>query len=286
MRTFLAEAHRHSAPPPGQVRQAVIVDGYGPETYGESFSDVYDEWYPTLGDDQGAIDTLARLAGDPNEGGSLLELGVGTGRLAIPLAALGFDVWGLDASPAMLDRLRDKAGGARVKTVTADMAVLDGTRPAGLGDRRFRLVFASFNTFLNLTSHADQARCLNGAARRLTPDGRLVIEAFVPAESTRSSAGVIEVGRITTDRVVLTVSRARPDDQVVDGHHIELSSAGTRLRPWSIRYLTPDQLDDMAADAGLTLTDRWAGWRGDRFDATSSAHVSVYALPDRSPAER
>jgi SAM-dependent methyltransferase len=262
------------------------VDGYGPATYGDGFADVYDEWYPSTAHDQDAVDALAGLAGDPHEGGPLLELGVGTGRLAIPLADLGFEVWGLDASPAMLDRLRRKPGGPRVSTVTANMAELDRTRPSGLGERRFRLVFAAFNTFLNLTSEGDQARCLAGVASRLTERGRFVVEAVVPAESTRSPAGVVEVGRIETDRVVLTVSRVSADQQVVDGQHIELTSAGIRLRPWSIRLVTPDQLDEMAADAGLSLEQRCSRWRGQPFDDTSATHVSVYAVRGRDRAGR
>jgi SAM-dependent methyltransferase len=262
------------------VRQAVAVDAYGPETYGEGFADVYDDWYPVLGDDQAAVARLGELAGDPNHGGSLLELGVGTGRLAIPLAERGFEVWGLDASPAMLDRLRRKPGGDRVHAVLGDMAELDRARPAELGERTFRLVFAAFNTFLNLTSQTDQARCLAGVARRLAPGGRFVVEAAVPREPSRSSAGVVEVGRIDADRVVLTVSRSRDDDQVVDGQHIELTSAGIRLRPWRIRLLTPDQLDQLADGAGLALIDRWSGWRGERFDDASTSHVTVYAARD------
>jgi len=271
------------------VGQAVAVDRYGPASYGDGFADVYDEWYPTLGDDDAAVARLAELAGGPGGGAAVLELGVGTGRLAIPLAGLGFDVWGIDASPAMLDRLRRKPGGERVHAVAVDMADvgLDGNAsgPAGLGDRRFRLVFAAFNTLFNLTSETDQARCLAGAARRLAPGGRLVIEAFVPSVSAMSSTGVVEVGRIEADRVVLTVSRVRPDDQVVDGHHVELSSAGTRLRPWRIRYLTPGQLDLMADAAGLSLIERRAGWRDQPFNDTSATHVSVYGVR-RAPSGR
>ena len=228
--------------------------------------------------------------GEPSAEIAVLELGVGTGRLAIPLAGLGFDVWGLDASPAMLGRLVGKPGGDRVRAVVADMAdvgrrdATDGA--AGLGDRRFRLVFAACNTFFNLTSEAAQTRCLAGIARRLTPDGRLVIEAFVPSESALPTAGVVEVGRIEPDRVVLTVSRVRADDQVVDGSHVELGSAGNRLRPWSIRFLTPRQLDAMAETAGLSLVERWAGWRDEPFDGGSSTHVSVYGLRPATQAER
>ncbi|MGH9118151.1 MAG: methyltransferase domain-containing protein, partial [Acidimicrobiales bacterium] len=259
---------------------------------------------------------------------AILELGVGTGRLAIPLADLGFEVWGVDASPAMLERLAGKPGGDRVRAVVADMADVglgvdsDGTRtgtgvavgpgtspgtgtgtgtegtdveratePRGvgaeaLGDRRFRLVVAAFNTFFNLTSEAAQARCLAGAARRLAPGGRVVIEAFVPSLPRLPSTGVVEVGRIETDRVVLNVSRVRPDDQVVDGNHVELSVRGNRLRPWSIRFLTPPQLDAMAGAAGLSLVDRWAGWRDQPFDDTSTLHVSAYGLRRSAQAER
>ena len=266
------------------------MEEYRPETYGESFADVYDEWYADLGDHPAAIDRLAQLAGDPTRAGPLLELGAGTGRLAIPLASLGYEVWGLDASPAMLDRLRSKPGGDRVRIVTADMADVGHLDEAVWGESAtpsFRLVVAAFNTFLNLASEAAQAGCLAGVARRLRPQGRLVIEAFVPAESHRASAGVVEVGRIDIDRVVLTISRARSDDeQVVDGQHVELREAGTRLRPWRIRYVTPDQLDRMAAEAGLSLIDRWSGWAGQPFGDDSAAHVSVYGVRPGHEARR
>jgi hypothetical protein len=169
----------------------------------------------------------------------------------------------------------------------ADVGHLDEAVWGETTEPSFQLVFVAFNTFLNLTSAADQARCLAGVARLLRPNGRVVIEAFVPAASAGSSAGVIEVGRIDTDRVILTISRTRPDDkQVVDGQHVELSAAGTRLRPWSIRYVAPDQLDRMAAEAGLSLVDRWSGWADQPFDDTSATHVSVYCVRPGTEARR
>jgi SAM-dependent methyltransferase len=279
--------------------------------------------------DAGAADTDVAPGPDADDrrAPSLLELGIGTGRLAIPLARLGFDVWGVDASTAMLERLRAKPGGELVHAVAADMAALDDARDAGaagtegaegtdvdhhaspseptsgshppagprtgraarrratLPDYRFRVVFASFNTFFNLTSESAQARCLDGVVRRLTPDGVFVVEAFVPADPPPRS-GAVEVSRVETDLVVLTVSKTHLDDQVVDGQHVELRAEGIRLRPWRIRYLTPAQLDRMAEGAGMRLVHRWGGWNEEPFDEASSAHVSVYGLRRGARGER
>jgi SAM-dependent methyltransferase len=200
----------------------------------------------------------------------VLELGVGTGRLAIPLAQLGLEVWGVDASDAMLARLREKSGADGVHTVLGDMAHLD------MGGLRFALVFAAYNTLFNLTDVDDQARCVRRVADHLVPGGRFVIEAFVPREEPVPRSGVVEVGRLERDHVVLVVTRAGPADQMVDGQHVEISERGVRLRPWQIRFLTPAQLDGLAEAAGLRLELRSSGWRGEPFDDDSRSHVSVY----------
>lgn len=248
---------------------AVRVEAYDPASYGEAFADVYDDWYGRVGDEKPAVDRLTDLAGR----GPVLELGVGTGRLAIPLAARGVDVWGLDASPAMLERLRGKPGADRVHTIRGDMAAFD------LDGRRFRLVVVAYNTLFNLTPSGAQARCLGQIAVHLAPGGMVVIEAFVPVEAAGPATppeDVVEVRRVEADRVVLTVSRVRPEEQVVEGHHVELTDAGVRLRPWRIRFLTPAQLDELALAAGLRLEARWGGWREQPFDDTSESHVSIY----------
>lgn len=243
------------------------MEGYDASTYGERMADVYDEWYPFDPDTPAAVDRLAALAGPPPA--RILELGAGTGRLAVPLAGLGHDVVALDTSPAMLERLAAKPGGERVRAVVGDMA---DDVPAG----PFALVVVAVNTLFNLDDPARLRACLAAVAAALADAGRLVVEAFVPADPPPTGAS-LEVRSMTADRVVLSVSRSDPADQVAEGQFVELrDGAPVRLRPWRIRWATPAQLDDSAADAGLVLVERWAGWRAEPFDDTSSHHVSVY----------
>ena len=244
------------------------------DRYGESFADVYDEWYSSGFDTEGAVELLMSLAGR----GPVLELGVGTGRLAVPLAAT-VRVVGIDASPQMLQRLAANEGAATVTTVLADMAdVGDAVAAAGddvpVGD--YPLVVCAANTFLNLHREAAQRRCLAGVAQLLASDGALVIEAYVPASPEGTPRTSLDVARVTTDAVVLTCTEHDVANQVVTGQHVELRDGSVRLRPWRIRYLTPLQLDEMAAESGLVLDQRWADWRHAPFDDESDSHVSIY----------
>ncbi len=236
------------------------MEGYGPATYGDGMADVYDEWYATRGDIDGAVAALAALAsaGGP---GPVLELGVGSGRLALPLTASGVDVWGIDASAAMVARLRAKPGGDRVPVAVGDMADLDLSSVPGGNATRFSLVFAADNTFFNLTTADAQARCLERVRAVLAPQGRLVIEAFVPAADAPGSS--VDARTVAVDHVVLTVTTHDAASQTVAGQHIELRESGVRLHPWSIRYMAPDELDRMASAAGLRLVERWSDWRTD-----------------------
>jgi SAM-dependent methyltransferase len=168
----------------------------------------------------------------------------------------------------MLERLAAKPGGDRVEAVLGDMAA------PPLGDRRFAVVLVAYNTLFNLVDPADQARCLADAARRLEPGGCLLVEAFVP-EPGRVVASVAP-RTIAADRVVLSVSRSDPERQEAQGQYVEITEAGTRLRPWHIRWSSPAQLDAAAAEAGLVLADRWSDWERAPFDDDSPVHVSRY----------
>ena len=250
------------------------MEGYRPSTYGDRFADVYDDWYDDVSDAAATADRVAALAGDPP--GPVLELGAGSGRLALPLAARGLEVWALDASAAMLDRRAAKPGGDRVRAVLGDMAVLDlGAGAPGA----FAVVLCAFNTLFNLTDGEAQRRCLARVAEVLAPGGRLVVEAFVPPPGGEGDAavGAVEPRHIGLDEVVLTVSRLDPARRTVTGQHVQITEAGVRLRPWVLHYLTPAELDALAAGAGLALVDRHAGWRGEPFTESSATHVSVYA---------
>jgi ubiquinone/menaquinone biosynthesis C-methylase UbiE len=250
------------------------MDGYDHATYGERFAAVYDDWYDGITDASACAALVAELADLDGRagGGPVLELGVGTGRLAIPLSAMGLQVVGLDSSPAMLAELAAKAGGGAVEAVLGDMAA------PPLGDRAFAVVFVAYNTLFNLVDPADQQRCLADAAGRLLPGGSLVIEAFVPGPGRAEQS--VAPRTITADRVVLSVSQTVPERQEAMGQYVDITEAGTKLRPWHIRWSTPDQLDEMAADAGLILADRWSDWARSPFGPDSPAHVSRYVPAD------
>jgi SAM-dependent methyltransferase len=246
------------------------VEGYGRSSYGDRFADVYDDWYQGLDDVDATVASLLELAGH----GSVLELGVGTGRLAIPLAGAGasrsITVHGIDSSAAMLDVMRAKPGAELVDLHVGDMV---DDMPAG----PFDMVFVAYNTLFNLADPDRQAGCFSAVAERLSVGGRFVVEAFVPDDPPRDGSA-ISVRSMTVDRVVLSVSVHHPTEQLAEGQFVELTEAGTvRLRPWSIRYAPPDELDAMAAAAGLQLEHRWLGF-GDRdFLDGDERHVSVWS---------
>lgn len=258
------------------------MEGYDAETYGDRFADVYDDWYDDPEGTTAAVAHLAALAdevaqndagprtGAPGTGPRLLELGVGTGRLALPLAAAGLAVTGLDASPEMLARMAAKAGAERVRAVAGDMA---GPLPGG----PFDVVVVARNTFFNLTTEGAQRACLTDVTRVLAPTGRLVVEAFVPTEELGPTSSV-EVRRIAADRVLLFVDRHDPEAGEAWSSFVDITPAGVAFRPCHVRYLRPDALDEMAADAGLVLVRRAADWADASFDDDSPQHVSSYRL--------
>ena len=258
------------------------MQGYDSTSYGEAFADVYDEWYGDISDVDSMVRMLAALSRSAGPELPLVELGVGTGRLALPLAALVHPttVVGIDSSSSMLDKLGAKMSApsgtegtepAHVVPVLGDMVDALPVGPLGL-------VFVAFNTFFNLGSPERQQACFNAVASRLAAGGAFVIEAYVPDEPARSGSHV-EVKAMTADRVVLSVARYDGSTSRAEGQFVELTeSGGVRLRPWSIRYVAPAELDEMAARAGLVLRDRWETANATPFDTESDRHVSVYAL--------
>lgn len=258
------------------------MQGYDSTSYGEAFADVYDEWYGDISDVDSMVRMLAALSRSAGPELPLVELGVGTGRLALPLAALVHPttVVGIDSSTSMLDKLRSKMSTpsgsvgtepGHVVPVLGDMVDALPTGPLGL-------VFVAFNTFFNLGTQERQQACFNAVGSRLDPGGAFVIEAYVPDEPARSGSHV-EVKTITADRVVLSVARYDGSTSRAEGQFVELTeSGGVRLRPWSIRYVGPAELDEMAARAGMVLRDRWETPTATPFDTDSDRHVSVYGL--------
>jgi SAM-dependent methyltransferase len=222
------------------------------------------------GDEAAAVAFLAEQA----QGGPALELAIGTGRIALPLAAQGIRVDGVDISPAMVAELRAEAGGeagGEVGTVTigdfADVPV----------DGSYRLIYIVWNTFFNLLTQADQVRCFANVAAHLAAGGVFVIETYVPAFLYRlQNNQYVEAEAVEVDAVRLDVLRHDPVAQVIEESHVTLSAAGMRFNPVVQRYAWPGELDLMAAMAGLKLRARWGGWHREPFTGASALHVSVY----------
>lgn len=257
------------------------MEGFGASTYGDGFAEVYDRWYPDVTDTTACVERLAELAGP---GAQVLELGIGTGRIALPLAARGLAVTGVDASTEMLALLAAKPGAEAIEVVVGDMAQLDDLlpRPEGgattgsTGGAGFALAFAAYNTLFNLPSSDAQRACIRSVAERLEPGGRLVIEGFVPADDPSARRDDVSVSRMEADELVLSATLHDRDAQTITGQHVQITAAGIRLRPWLVRYLLPAQLDAIAVDSGLELEQRWSDWQRAPFDDTSVVHVSVY----------
>jgi len=200
----------------------------------------------------------------------ILELGVGTGRLALPLAATGADVWGVDASEPMLARLRAKPGADRVHAVAGDF-----TTPDDLVEGPFDLAFVAFNTLFELPTQDAQVRCLVGVARLLGPAGVFVVEALAP-DLTRLEQTVSALA-VGGDAAVLQATRHDPTTQQVSGADLTVTATGeVSMSPWSIRYVSVPELDLMARLAGLRLRTRWGSWHREPFTPASTSHVSVY----------
>ena len=235
-----------------------------PAFYGDRWAAVYDDHHEQM-DPGPAVEFLAGLAGD----GRVLELAIGTGRVALPLAARGITVEGVDASAAMVGRLRAKPGGESVPVVIGDMAQVPVSG-------RFRLVYVVFNTLFGLLSQERQAECFGNVARALEPGGMLVIECFVPDVARFDHDQRVQARSVTEDSAVMEVSRHDRVEQRVTTQMIMLDGLGMHLRPVAIRYSWPAELDLMADRAGLRLAGRYADWSRRRFTAASSGHVSVY----------
>jgi SAM-dependent methyltransferase len=237
-----------------------------PAAYGERIAAIYDELHGGMLDTEDAVARIAELAG----GGPVLELGIGTGRLALPLVERGIEVHGIDASEAMVARLRSKPGGDRITVTMSDFrdVPVEGTYP---------LIVVAFNTIFALTSQEDQVRCFAAVAGHLSEGGVFVVEAFVPDPSRFVEHQAFQTTRLEDDRVMLQASRHDPVGQRVESQHVVLGEEGTRLYPVRLRYAWPAELDLMARLAGLSLRDRWGGWDRRPFDSESTKHVSVYA---------
>ena len=234
-----------------------------PGLFGRLWAADYDSG--TNPDPQAAVDFLAGTAA----GGPVLELAIGTGRVALPLAARGLVVEGVEASPEMVAHLRAKPGGAELPVAIGDLADVPVTGP-------YRLVYLVFNTLFNLVREERQRDCFRNVARVLAPDGAFVIETYVPDPADFDRDEQVQVRAVTEDAVTIRVHRYDRAAQTFVRQTVTIDRQGVHLKPFAMRYAWPEQIDEMAAGAGLRLAQRYAGWDRRPFTASSRSHVSVY----------
>jgi SAM-dependent methyltransferase len=235
---------------------------YTAATYGDAIARHYDRLVSDR-DPTSAADFLASLA----PGGSYLELGIGTGRVALVLHSRGCQVIGIDSSPEMLNELRSKAG-------NAILAHLEDFSDFHLS-QRFNVIYVVFNTLGMLLTQPEQLQCVARVAEHLAPGGKFVVEGVMPKLDQWERGRRLEV-RIHGATIELEVSYLDRFRQRTTGASVLLSEAGVRVIPQQGRYIWPSELDLMAQLAGLRLAGRWGGWEGEPLEDESDFHVSLY----------
>ena len=240
---------------------------YTPETFGELNAEEYDLLH-NPGTTDAAVDLLAEFALQ----GRTLELAIGTGRVALPLAARGCRIEGIEASPLMVEKLREKPGGHAIPVTIGDMSEVraEGT---------FDFIFLIFNTLFNLTSQDAQVKCFHNAAAMLAPGGAFLVEAFVPDLTQFHDHRSVKPRHVGFSSLALEAAVHDPTTQRIDYQVLRVTAEGTRLTPLPMRYAWPQETDLMAQLAGLELENRWGGWDKSAFTADSRMHISVYRKP-------
>ena len=241
-----------------------MTSSFDPAEYGSHIADVYDDVYADLSPDA-AVRCLADLAA----GGDVLELGIGTGRIALPLAATGLVVDGVEGSPEMVAELRRKPGGDRLRVEVGDFA----TTTTG---RRYALVTLPFNTVNALPSQEAQVHTFANAAAHLEPGGAFVVENWVPDVGEFRRRRAVRVHEVGDRQVVIDVAELHPAEQRMTTTKLAFTAGGVRLLPANHRYVWPAELDLMARLAGLHLEARWEDWDRRPFTDDSTGYVAVY----------
>jgi SAM-dependent methyltransferase len=239
---------------------------WSPEIYGQRWRHVYDkiDWPEPLA----AVDFLAARRG----GGRCLELAIGTGRVALPLAARGVEVDGLDSSPEIVEKMRAKPGGDAIEVTIANMADFKL-------ERKYSLIVLLLNSLYALQTQEEQIQCFESVAAHLEPGGRFVVETFVPDPTRFRFGGRAHVYEVGLDHVRIEADTFDRATQHVRENHIEVRESGIKLYPALLRYTWPSELDLMARIAGLRLHERWGDWTSAPFDAWSENHIAVYEKP-------
>ena len=240
-------------------------DGYFDERvagrYDQSAAEMFD---PAVVDP--VIDLLVAIAG----GGRALELGIGTGRIALPLARRGVPVHGIERSKAMVARLRAKPGGEDIGVTIGDFATttVDGT---------FSVAYLVFNTIMNLTTQAAQVSCFRNVAAHLEPGGCFLIEVGVPDLQRLPPGDTFRV--FAASETHWGIDEYDVAKQGLKSHHLEIVDGRLERFSAPFRYVWPAELDLMAQLAGMRLRERWSGWKREPFTSDSRNHVSVWEKP-------
>ncbi len=209
-----------------------------------------------------AVSFLADLAG----AGRALELGIGTGRIAVPLSQRGVRVHGIDLSSAMVERLRTKPG-------ATDIGVTIGDFATARADGTFTLAYLVFNTITNLITQDEQVQCFRNVAAHLEPGGKFVIEVFIPILQRLPAGETIRA--FTVEPTRLDFDQYDVATQTLFSHHYRVNDGQLEVFSIPFRYVWPAELDLMARLAGMTLSERWSGWNREPFTSDSTSHVSV-----------
>jgi SAM-dependent methyltransferase len=243
----------------------VTGDGYFDERIASRYDDSSAEMFAAEAVEP-AVELLAELAG----GARALELGIGTGRIALPLAQRRVEVHGIDLSSAMVARLREKPGGEEIPVAIGDFA---STRVDGA----FRLAYLVFNTINNLTTQAEQVACFRNVAAHLEPGGRFVIEVAVPDLRRLPPGETMHVFDASEGH--WGIDEYDVANQGLVSHHFSVVDGVVERVSMPFRYVWPSELDLMAELAGMRLRDRWSGWGREPFTSESRQHVSVWEKP-------
>ena len=225
---------------------------------------MYDDFYRSVNVHE-RVDILEELA----DGGRALELGIGTGTFALPLAARGVEVHGIEISEAMVNEICEKEGGESLPVTIGDFADVEV-------EGAFSLIFVIYNTFFMLTDQEDQIRCFENVASHLDKHGVFLVHAFVPDLSMFDRGQHVSGDLADLTSVRMDVSVHDSMNQVVDFRHLHLKEEGIKMYPGRLRYAWPSELDLMARLAGLRLRERWADWQRTPFTSESRSHVSIY----------
>jgi SAM-dependent methyltransferase len=234
--------------------------------FDERIAQRYEAYWPHLFE-PAAIEEVVSFLADLAGGGSALEFGVGTGRIALPLSQRGIAVHGIDISPAMVARLRAAPGGQHVGVTVGDFA----TATAG---GLFRLVYLLRNTIENVTTQDEQVECFRNAAAHLEPGGSFVIEVEVPPLRRLPPGETVRAFTVTPQH--LGFDEFDTAGQGLVSHHYWILDGKLETFSSPFRYAWPSELDLMARLAGMTLRERWSNWQREPFTSESTAHISVW----------